>query len=51
MNQASISRKINRIISKIKKILFNATVEKIIIGNDNVITFCLVGGLKVDEEV
>lgn len=38
-------------ISEFNEEIFNATVEKIIIGNDNVITFCLVGGLKVDEEV
>ena len=38
-------------ISEFNGEIFNATVEKIIIGNDNVITFCLVGVLKVEEEV
>ena len=38
-------------ISEFNEEIFNATVEKIIIGNDNVITFCLVGGLKIQEEV
>lgn len=38
-------------ISEFNEEIFNATVEKIIVGSDNVITFCLVGGLRVDEEV
>ena len=38
-------------ISEFNEEIFNATVEKIIVGGDNLITFCLVGGLKVEEEV
>ena len=56
-NQVTEINELNEIIKNTPFILefneemFNATVEKIIVGGDNLITFCLVGGLKVEEEV
>ena len=55
-NQVTEINELNEIIqntpfiSEFNEEIFNATVEKIIVGSDNVITFCLVGGLKVEEE-
>ena len=56
-NQVAEINELNEIIkntsfiSEFNEEIFNATVEKIVVGSDNIITFCLVGGLKVDEEV
>ena len=43
--------KISPYISDFNEELFNATIDKIIVGSDNLVTFCLVGGLKIKEEV
>ena len=43
--------KISPYISEFNEELFNATIDKIIVGSDNLVTFCLVGGLKIKEEV
>lgn len=56
-NQVAEINELNEIIqntpfiSEFNEEIFNATVEKIIIDDDNIITFCLVGGLKIEEEV
>ena len=38
-------------ISKFNEELFNESIDRIIVGSDNLVTFCLVGGLKIKEEV
>ena len=43
--------KISPYISEFNEELFNATIDKIIVGSDRLVTFCLVGGLKIKEEV
>lgn len=38
-------------ISEFNEELFNAIIDRIIVGSDNLVTFCLVGGLKIKEKV